>query len=117
MQISGKLNLFVQDKKGKENKPFKTFSTTISSQDLEGKYLNKTLEVRFNVENIPQEKLNKLTSNKMWILEIEEGWLGVRSYKNGNDEDVKVMYVYINKASVKDSKDIQVKEENNDLPF
>ena len=117
MQISGKLNLFVQDKKGKENKPFKTFSTTVSSQDLEGKYINKTIEVRFNTENIPLEKLNKLSANKMWILEIEEGWHGVRSYKNDNDEEIKVLYIYVNKATVKDSKDIQAKEENNDLPF
>ena len=61
MQISGKLLVFVEDKKGKENKPFKTFSTSISNKNLDGSYLNKSLEVRFNTENIPQEALNKMS--------------------------------------------------------
>ncbi len=116
MEISGKLVLFVQDKKGKENQPFKTFSTTISTRK-EDKYLNMSIEVRFNTENIPLEKLNKLSSDKCYILEVEEAWHGVRQYQNDNGDTKNVMYIYVNKASVKDSKPIAKKEENNDLPF
>ena len=72
MKVSEKVILFVQDKKGKENQPFKTFSTTISSKRNE-EYINKTLEVRFNTENIPLEKLNKLSSDRCYTLEVEDG--------------------------------------------
>lgn len=117
MLISGKLLVFVEDKKGKENKPFKTFSTSISNKNLDGSYINKSLEVRFNTENIPQEKLNKMTSDKCYTLEVEEGWLSVRAYKNEADEERKVFYIYVDKATVKEAKPITKKEANSDLPF
>ena len=116
MQISGKLILFVQDKKGKENVPFKTFSTTISSKRNE-EYVNKSMEVRFNTENIPQEKLNKLSSSKCYTLEVEDGWLGVREYQTEDGDTRKVVYIYVDKASVKESKPINTPSKNDDLPF
>lgn len=116
MQISGKLILFVQDKKGKENQPFKTFSTTISSRRNE-EYVNKSMEVRFNTENIPLEKLNKLSSSKCYTLEVEDGWLGVREYQTDEGDSRKVFYIYIDKASVKDSKPINNPSKSDDLPF
>ena len=117
MKVSERLVLFVQDKKGKENRPFKIFSTTISSKREDGSYINKTMEVRFNTENIPQEKLNKLSQDKCYTLEVEEGWLGVREYKTENEDMRKVFYIFVDKASVKDSKPIQKTQENSDLPF
>ena len=117
MEISGKLILFVEDKKGKENHPFKTFSTTISTKQADNSYLNKSLEVRFNRENIPEEKTNKLLSTKCYTLDVEEAWLGVRKYETDNGDEKRVLYLYINKASVKDAKDIQKSPVNNDLPF
>lgn len=116
MKISEKLILFVEDKKGKENQPFKTFSTTISSKKGE-EYLNKSIEVRFNTENIPLEKLNKLKSDHCYTLEVEDGWLSVRSYETEEGDTRKVLYIYVDKASVKDSKKINKPSSNNDLPF
>lgn len=116
MKVSEKVLLFVQDKKGKENQPFKTFSTTISTKRNDT-YLNKSLEVRFNNENIPLEKLNKLVSTKCYTLEVEDGWLGVREYEADNGDQRKVIYLYIDKATIKEAKDIQKVPENNDLPF
>ncbi len=117
MKVSERLVLFVQDKKGKENRPFKTFSTTISSKKEDGIYINKSMEVRFNTENIPLEKLNKLSQDKCYTLEVEEGWLGVREYQTENEETRKVIYVFVDKATVKDSKPINKTQENSDLPF
>ncbi len=116
MKVSEKVILFVQDKKGKENIPFKTFSTTISTKRNE-EYLNMSLEVRFNVENIPQEKLNKLSSSKCYTLDVEDGWLGVREYQVENGDKRRVMYLYIDKATIKEAKDIQKPAKDNDLPF
>lgn len=118
MQISGKLMLFIEDKKGKENKPFKTFSTTISNKNADGSYLNKSLEVRFNTENIKQESLNQLRSDRCYTLEVEDGWLSVRSYKTENEEERKVFYIYIDKATIKSFKEIaKTTNQSNDLPF
>ena len=116
MKVSEKVVLFVQDKKGKENQPFKTFSTTISSKRNE-EYINMSLEVRFNNENIPVEALNKLSSDYCYSLEVEDGWLGVRTYENGEGETRKVMYLYIDKATIKDKKKISKQANNDDLPF
>ena len=116
MKISERLILFVEDKKGKENQPFKTFSTTISTKKGE-EYLNKSIEVRFNTENIPLEKLNKLKSDYCYTLEVEDGWLSVRSYETEEGDTRKVLYIYVDKASVKDSKKITKPSSSNDLPF
>ena len=118
MQISGKVILFVEEKKGKENKPFKTFSTTISNKNADGSYLNKSLEVRFNTENIKQESLNQLRSDRCYTLEVEDGWLSVRSYVNEAEEERKVFYLYIDKATIKSFKEIaKTTNQSNDLPF
>ena len=92
MKISERLILFVEDKEGKENQPFKTFSTTISTKKGE-EYLNKSVEVRFNTNNIPFEKLNKLKSDHCYTLEVEDGWLGVRSYETEEGDTRKVLYI------------------------
>ena len=116
MKISEKVILFVEDKKGKENQPFKTFSTTVSSKKGE-EFINKSLEVRFNTENIPLDKLNKLQSDHCYTLDVEDGWLGVRSYETENGDTRKVLYLYVDKATVKESKKINKVSSNNDLPF
>lgn len=116
MKVSEKVILFVEDKKGKENQPFKTFSTTISSKRGDD-YINKSLEVRFNTDNIPTEKLNKLSADKCYNLEVEDGWLGVREYEVENGDKRKVLYLYIDKATIKDAKTINRPSKNNDLPF
>ena len=116
MKVSEKVLLFVEDKKGKEGEVFKTFSTTISTKKGEG-YINKSLEVRFNTDNIPQSSLNKLTTSKCYTLEVENGWLGVREYTNQNNEVKKVLYLFIDKATIKDSKPVNKNSQNNDLPF
>ena len=117
MTISGNILVFVEDKKGKENKPFKTFSTSISNKQADGTYINKSLEVRFNTENIPQQALNKMDSSKCYVLDVEEAWPSVRSYVAENGDEKKVLYIYINKATVKEAKPVTKVNSNNDLPF
>lgn len=121
MEISGKINIFVEDNKGKTGN-FKTFSTTISTKDANGKYINKSLEVRFNRENITEEQTNKLLSTKCYTLEVESAWLSVRKYTkviNDQEEERKVIFLYIDKASVKSFKDVRKADtsKSNDLPF
>lgn len=121
MEISGKVNIFVEDNKGKTG-TFKTFTTTISTKDKNGKYLNKSMEVRFNRDNITEEQTNKLLSTKCYTLEVESAWLSVRSYSkiiNEQEEERKVIYLYIDKATIKSAKDVRKvnPSKNDDLPF
>ena len=115
MQISGKLILFGEEKKGKENTLFKTFSTTISNKQEDGSYVNKTLEVKFNEEKITRQQLNQLSVKKCYVLEVSNAWLSVRSYVK--DEAKKTtLYLFIDEATIKESKDIK-NPKGNDLPF
>lgn len=113
MKISGKIFLFVEDKTGRENSQFKTFSTSISTPKEDGSFINKSLEVRFNEKNITRDKLNMLSASKVYTLEVEDAWLSVREYTK--DEVTKrVIYLFIDKATIKDSK---AKKNSNELPF
>ena len=116
MTISGKFNVFVEDKKGQEKSLFKTFSTTISTKQQDGSYLNKSLEVVLDKEEFPAERKAKFDKNYMYELEVSEAWLGVRSYTKDENE-VRILYLYINKAEVKSKKKIN-KSSNpaDDLP-
>ena len=116
MKISERVQVFVEDKKTKDGKPFKSFATSFSTKNEDGTYTNKSMEVRFNRENIPEKSLNKMLSTKVYTLEVENGWIGVRSYTNEEVEERRVFYLFIDKASVKESKDIQ-KTASNDIPF
>lgn len=118
MNISGKFNIFVEDKKGQENTLFKTFSTTISSKQQDETYTNKSLEVRFDKEQFPSEVIANFDSRYMYELEVQEAWLSVRSYEK-DDNEVRVIYLYIKAAKCKSKKKIikPAKVGENDLPF
>lgn len=116
MKISETIRIFVETKKTKEGKPFKVFSTSFSTKNEDGSYINKSMEVRFNKENIPESATSKLLESKVYTLNVENAWLGVRAYNNAEGEEVKVFYLYVDKATIKEAKDIN-KSKNSDLPF
>lgn len=117
MLISGKFNVFVEDKKGQENSLFKTFSTTISTKQQDGSYLNKSIEVRFDKENFTSEQLAKLDCHFMYEIEVSEAWLGVRSYTKDENE-IKVLYLYISQGKCNSKKKINKSaDQGDDLPF
>lgn len=121
MEITGQITIFVEDVKGKEGNTFKKFSTTISTKDKNGKYINKSLEVQLNKEQFPEERTNKWLTTKCYKLEITSAWLGVRQYTKmlGDQEETKkVIYLYIDQAEPKSSQDIKKNPaKDNDLPF
>ena len=117
MLVSGKFNVFVEDKKGQEKSLFKTFSTTISSKQQDGSYLNKSLEVRFDKENFSSEQIAKFDSHYMYEIEVSEAWLGVRSYTKDENE-VRILYLFISKAKCLSKKKINKQSDPaNDLPL
>lgn len=116
MEVKGKIRLFVKELKAKEGRHFKIFSTSFSSKNEDGSYTNKSMEVRFNKEKYPEEKLNKLSESKMYELEVESAWISVRSYKKDEIEN-RVFYLFIDECKFVSSKDIEVSKPNDDLPF
>lgn len=120
MTITGLIKLFVETKKGKENTTFQSFSTSVSTRVKDSEeFINKSLEVRFSTENFKAETLRKLKDSKVYDLDVEDGWLSVRSYKNADDVEVKVLYLFVNKATLKGMKDKKVasKKVEDTLPF
>ena len=115
MNISGKLTLFIQEKKTKEGKVFHTYSTTIGNKQEDGSYLNASMDVLFDKNNFSGEKLSKLDPKRAYNLEVSEAWLTTRSFKSKEDKDVRVICIFIKEATVKDSKVINKSTE--EVPF
>lgn len=118
MKITGEFYIFVEDKKDKENKVFKTFSTSISTKLEDGSYLHKSIEVRLDRENFPAATTSKFNSQYVYKINMTDGWMGVRAYKNKDGEERKQFYLYVKSAECLDKKKIEKKDNSqNDLPF
>lgn len=99
MNINGKITLFVKEVKGKDGKSFKTYSGSIGSKQEDESYVNASIEIKFDKENFPFEKLDKLNPTKAYTLNIEEGWLGARAYQS-DGKDRRVIYIFVKKATI-----------------
>lgn len=123
MLITGLINLFVNYVDRKDGTNFPTFSTTISTKIKDSEdYLNMSLEVRFSSENFQASDLRKLKENFMYNLDIEEAWLQVRSYNDSEENEVRKIYLFVNKATLKGRKEINKSKTkkstgNDELPF
>lgn len=114
MEISGKCNLFVATRE-KEGNKFKTFRASISTKKEEGVYETCSVDVNFDKENFPAEKLNKMKDNFVYSLVVEEGWIGVRSYQK-DEKRVPVLYFYVKKGHL-DGQPKEIEKDKTDLPF
>ena len=110
MKISGLTTLFVEKRQGNN-----FFSTTISRKAEDGTYKNCSMDVRFSKEKFPQESLDKLEETKAYKLNIQDGFLSVRTYKDKEGKEKRVIYIQVEDGKLEGSQDIQKK--NNDLPF
>ena len=118
MNITGEIKLFVSTKKNHDGTTFQSFTTSVSTKIKDSDdYVTKYVDVRFSGENFPSENLRKLKDDFIYTLEIEDGWLGARSYLNKEDNEIKVLYIFINKGHLKDKKKIEKNKSSDDLPF
>ena len=115
MNISGKLLLFVQEKKTSEGKPFRTYSTSVGNKQEDGSYLNASMDLVFAKERFPESKLAKLDSSKVYTLEVKEAWPSVRKFITKEGKEVRVIYIFINDATITDSKEIN--KSSDEVPF
>lgn len=116
MDIKGKINLFINPHKRADGSTFNTYSTSIGGKDKEGNYKNLTLDVKFDGEEFPEEKLAKLTPENYYTLEIAEGFLSVREWADKAGELRRAPVVVISKAKITGKKEVKTSPAD-DLPF
>ena len=116
MEVTGKIKLFVEFKDGKEGRKFPVITTSIGTQKQDKTYSNITLEVKFNKTNFPEENLHKLDVNKVYDLEIKNGWLAVREWTQ-NENIKKALYVYVKEGTLTGAKPRKPRPQNGELPF
>ena len=79
MEIKGKILIF-PEMKHNDRGDFIVCKGTISSKNQEGQYLNKSVEVKFDKERFPRDKVNSLDPKMCYQLEVEKGYLVVDGY-------------------------------------
>lgn len=120
MEIKGKITIFPEVKSGK-NGEFIICKGTISSKDKEkDMFFNKSVEVKFDKEKFPREKVNSLDPTKCYQLEITSGYLVVDGYmKEGKMLTSINLFVSDGKlvGTPKEVNRVAKEQSNPDLPF
>lgn len=113
MNITGKINIFVEKMQGKEG-TWNKFTGTISHKNEDGTYINASIRVEFNKSNFPAHTLENLDENKTYQIEVLEGWLDCKAYMTKEGKQGREIFLRVNKAKHVKVSDIK-KEDNN--PF
>ena len=79
MELKGKIVIFPERKVGKDGE-FTIVRGRVSSKNREGKYIDKLLDVSFDKEQFPREKLNALNPNCSYTLDLTEAYLMVEEF-------------------------------------
>lgn len=118
MNITGKTKLFIKPVKGADGNIAFAYQTSVGRKSEDGNYVNISLDVYFAKENFPKEKLAKLDSKYAYDLEIEDGFLSVRTWEK-DGEIRRAPCVQVLKAKITGKKEISPKETKpaEDLPF
>lgn len=122
MDLQGKCTLFVSKReieKDGDKKIVVDLSTTISSKDAEGHYINKKVDVRLVGKKFPEESLLKLEENKCYTMDVFSGFHSVRQWKDSHGKDRRELEFVITDGKLLSSKEVVKKEvvKNDDLPF
>lgn len=123
MELKGKITIFPELKERKndkgESESFIVCRGTISSKNENGTYVNKSVNVKFAGSNFPKDKVNKLSPEKCYKLEIEEGFLSVAEV-NSSQGIRKDLEIVVLKGKLSDPKIVvrpDPKANSEDLPF
>ena len=109
LKITGEINFFVEDKtfgKGANAKEVKLLKTNLTTKQEDGSYLRLYKDVVLSTKSFPADKVAKLSSEKVYTLEIEDGWLNIRRYVDSNGNERKVDYIFVNKGHLTGAKAI-----------
>lgn len=117
MEIKGKITIFPEAKEV-EGKTKIFCRGTLSSKGEDGKYINKSVSIRFAGKQFPEEKVNQLKTEECYSLEIEEGFLAVDSFVI-NGKERRELSIVVLSGKLKGHKPVAKREEvvDEDLPF
>lgn len=96
IRIIGKVSVFVTEKQV-NGKTFRAYSTSIETEQVDKTKVKDFYDVRFGSKVFPESRLASWKTNTAYVLDVTDGWLGVRSYQNG-DKIGKAKYIFINDA-------------------
>ena len=119
MEVKGKITIFPELKENKNEKGevenFIAVRGTISSKNTSGAYVNKSVGIKFAGSNFPKDKVNKLSPEKCYQLDVEEGFLSVVELKNGKRD----LEIVVLRGKLSNPKVVERKEQvsSDDLPF
>ena len=120
MDVKGKITIFPRKIKVEEETKTifnGTISTKVTEENGEERRINKSVEVRFSSKKFPEDKLNLMDEEKCYVLQIDNGFLGVREAKDSRE-----LYIMVTDGTLLDSKKVERKEKvvapkSDDLPF
>lgn len=115
MEIKGKITIFPEKRKN-ERGEFVICKGTLSSKIQDGKYINKSVEVKFDKEKFPREKINALDTTKCYQLEISSGYLVVDGYEKEGKMITSINLYVLEGKLVGEPKEVNRAEKSN-LPF
>ena len=117
MEIKGKITIFPEKRKN-ENGEFIVCKGTISSKDQDGKYLNKSVEVKFDKDHFPRAKVNTLNPDYCYQLEVEKGYLVVDGYTNKEGKLITAINLFVEEGKLTgEPKQVNRVSESSNLPF
>ena len=115
MNISGKINLFVEDKTTSEGRAFKVFNATLSHKNEDGSYINASIPVVFGKENFSEEKKSALKSGVAYLLNVTKGFLDVKAYTDKNGDNKRQILLFVQEAKIESAKKVANKNLENSI--
>lgn len=112
-----KINIFVNERKDKEGKTFKTYSTTINSKQEDGTFISVSVPVRITKTALPKGSDSKLVPGFYYTAQVRDGFLSAYNRKTKEGTERAIMIVLTNLVW-KDKVELKSKSANEeDVPF
>lgn len=112
MKISGRLPVFATINKG-----YKFFTGSIDRKENDDTFLSFSIDVRFAKKSFSNEWINAFMVDRMYMMNIQEAFLSVDSYKDKEGNDKRKLVIVVMKADIIESKPVEHKKELPDIPF
>ena len=106
MEITGKITIFPRRVEN-NGEVFVKCDGTLSTKTEKGQYVNKKVEVRFDKQQFPNDKLLALDCEKCYELQVEKGWLGVSAWKRKDGSEARDIYIHVAEGKLLSSKVVQ----------
>ena len=119
IRITGKVDVFVNERKLKDGRTIRVFSTSIDAvSKTEEKPGRVYFDVRFGRDNFPFSRVDKWETKTAYVIDVTDGWVGCEITKRG-EVVYKDYYIFINAGNAVEARKIQPKTEKptEEAPF